>query len=85
MLEYYAKPINRNKMPRLTGKQVAEFLEKHGWESNGSSGSHFFYSKDGYEDITVPIHNNEVLRTGTQKTIIKSSGIPEEVWLTWRY
>ena len=85
MLKYYAKPINRDKMPRLIGKQVAEFLVKHGWKYSYTNGSHYMYVKSGFDDIPIPIHNKKVLGKGLIEQIIEDSGIDKEKWMNFRY
>ena len=32
MLEYYAKPVKRDKVPPLTADQIIKVLTKHGWK-----------------------------------------------------
>ena len=87
MLEYYAKPIKRKKIPPLTAKQIIEVLKADGWyDIKDNHGSHIMFKhKDKPGKIPVPKHGKKTLTPDTQKSIIEDSGIPEEVWLTWRY
>ena len=87
MPECYAKPINRDKIPPLTSSQIIEVLTANDWyKIKSNNGSHtMFKHKDKPGKISVPKHNKKTLDEKTQRTIIRQSQIPEEVWLTWRY
>ncbi|MFO0969125.1 MAG: type II toxin-antitoxin system HicA family toxin [Gemmataceae bacterium] len=65
-------------MKAISGKAMCKVLERNGWELKRTKSSHHIYGKPGVDVIvTVPVHGNRDLRTGTQKKIMKDAGLTE--------
>jgi predicted RNA binding protein YcfA (HicA-like mRNA interferase family) len=63
----------------VRGKDLARLLEKHRWELKRVNGSHHIYAKpDNPERISLPIHGNQILKTGLLRHLLKLSGISED-------
>jgi len=53
--------------------------ERHGWQLQRISGSHHIFNKPGGSThVTVPVHGNRSLKTGTQRNIMKQVGLTED-------
>jgi predicted RNA binding protein YcfA (HicA-like mRNA interferase family) len=64
------------KLRILSGKQVCEILEKHGFIQARQRGSHIVMQKQLPDTtITVPVPNHTELRIGTLQSIIRQSGL----------
>jgi predicted RNA binding protein YcfA (HicA-like mRNA interferase family) len=64
------------KLRILSGKQVCDILEKHGFTQVRQRGSHIVMQKRLPDTtITVPIPNHAELRIGTLQSIIRQSGL----------
>jgi predicted RNA binding protein YcfA (HicA-like mRNA interferase family) len=50
-----------NRLPRLTGQEVARALSRSGFEVVRQRGSHLFLKHVDGRSMVVPIHNGEVL------------------------
>jgi predicted RNA binding protein YcfA (HicA-like mRNA interferase family) len=62
----------------VSGKRMCRVLEKHGWVLIRSRGSHRAYQMPGYPiTIVVPVHGNNDLKPGTQRSIMKDAGLIE--------
>jgi predicted RNA binding protein YcfA (HicA-like mRNA interferase family) len=60
----------------LSGKEVCQILEKHGFSQVRQKGSHIILQKKlPQSTITVPVPNHKELRTGTLLSIIRQSGL----------
>lgn len=60
----------------LSGKQVCDILEKHGFIQVRQRGSHIVMQKRLPDTtITVPVPNHAELRIGTLQAIIRQSGL----------
>jgi predicted RNA binding protein YcfA (HicA-like mRNA interferase family) len=60
----------------LSGKQVCDILEKHGFIQVRQRGSHIVMQKRLPDTtITVPVPNHTELRIGTLQSIIRQSGL----------
>ena len=69
-MSYIMKPIS--------GKEMCKVLERNGWFLKRIKGSHHIYGKTGIDVIiTVPVHGNCDLRTGTQKKIMRDAGLTD--------
>jgi predicted RNA binding protein YcfA (HicA-like mRNA interferase family) len=68
------------KLPRLTGKEAARFLEKHGFVNVHQKGSHAKYcDKDGKTTV-IPMHGVEEIGPGLLLKILRDAGIdPDEL------
>jgi predicted RNA binding protein YcfA (HicA-like mRNA interferase family) len=64
-------------MKSISGKKLAQILEKKGWILVKIRGSHFKYQK-GRDSVSVPIHGNRDLPIGTLKALMKDANLTEE-------
>ena len=63
-------------MKPMTGKELCKLIESHGWNLARVTGSHHIYSKTGsVVRLSVPVHSNKELRTGTLRAIMKQAEI----------
>jgi predicted RNA binding protein YcfA (HicA-like mRNA interferase family) len=66
-------------MKTISGKQMCRLLDEKGWRLARVAGSHHIYVMQGQNvRISVPVHGNNDLKLGLQKTIMKLAGIREE-------
>jgi predicted RNA binding protein YcfA (HicA-like mRNA interferase family) len=57
---------------------MCKVLERRGWRQVRIKSSHHFYKKAGEVAIvTIPVHGNKNLRTGTQATIMRAAGLTD--------
>lgn len=67
-----------NKLPRLTGKEMVDFLLKQGFVLRRIRGSHHLLEKNVLR-VPVPVHGNSNLKIGTLRSILRLSKMsPEE-------
>ena len=65
-------------MKSVSGKALCKVVERRGWELKRVTGSHHIYTKQGSEVIlSIPVHGNRDLPTGTLKSIMKDAGLNE--------
>lgn len=65
-------------MKTISGKELANLLEKRGWELKKTKGSHHVYMKAGNPArISIPIHGNKSLKIGLLRHFLKIAGIEE--------
>jgi predicted RNA binding protein YcfA (HicA-like mRNA interferase family) len=65
-------------MKTISGAQFAKLLEKKGWKLLRVKGSHHIYGKAGHiERISIPIHSNQLLKTGLLHHLLKVAGLSE--------
>lgn len=64
--------------PSLSGKKMVAVLQSLGYEVKRVTGSHHILSKAGSPIVTVPVHRNKSLATGTQRSIQKSAGLSDD-------
>lgn len=63
-------------MKPVSGKRLCKVLEGKGWQFIRSSSSHQIDKHpDSTETISVPVHANETLATGTQRAIMRRAGL----------
>ncbi len=66
-------------MKSISGKSLCKIVERCGWELKRTTGSHYIYSKNGLSVIlSIPVHGNRDLPTGTLKSIMKDAGLTEK-------
>ena len=59
-------------MKAVTGKRLAKLAEQKGWRLARISGSHHIYTMNGrIERLVIPIHGNQVLKIGLQRSLMK--------------
>jgi predicted RNA binding protein YcfA (HicA-like mRNA interferase family) len=64
-------------MKRVSGKHLAQVLERKGWTHTRTKGSHHRYEKQGHPPVTVPIHGNKTLKPKTQQNIMRHAGLTD--------
>lgn len=65
-------------MKAVSGKNLCKALESKGWVHVRSRSSHRTYVGPEGQHVTVPVHGNRTLKTGTQHGIMKAAGLTEE-------
>ena len=66
-------------MKSVSGKALCKIVERKGWQLKRVTGSHHIYtSKDADVIISIPVHGNRDLPTGTLKSIMKDAELTEE-------
>jgi len=66
-------------MKSISGKELARLLERHGWQLMRINGSHHIYGRSGsMARLSVPIHGNELLKTGLLRHLLKLADISED-------
>jgi predicted RNA binding protein YcfA (HicA-like mRNA interferase family) len=62
----------------VSGKHLCRVLERNGWDLQRINGSHHIYSKPGVSSIlSVPVHGNRDLKTGTLRALVKAAGLTD--------
>ena len=63
-------------MKPVSGKRMCRVLEEHGWILARINGSHRVY-RHATENriVVVPVHGNHDLKPGTQRGIMRDSGL----------
>lgn len=65
-------------MKSVSGKRFCKVAEMHGWEFQRIRGSHHIDAQPGNATIlTIPVHGNWDLKTGTLRKLLRDSGIAE--------
>lgn len=66
-------------MKVVSGKQLCQVLEKHGWTLQRIRGSHHIYGTPGNPAIlSVPVHGNRDLKRGLLRQLMKDAGLTED-------
>lgn len=66
-------------MKAITGKRMARLAESKGWVLSRIKGSHHVYTKEGRtERVVIPIHGNQVLKIGLQRSLMKIIPVSED-------
>ena len=66
-------------MKSVTGRRMAKLAEVKGWKLARINGSHHIYTMEGrFERPVIPIHGNNVLKIGLQKSLMKIIPVSEE-------
>ena len=68
----------RNKLPRVTAREVIKVLEKINFYLVRQSGSHKIYKNDKGVRITVPYHPKKILHPKLLKSILKDADLTIE-------
>ncbi len=65
-------------MKTVSGKRLCKILENKSWLLKRINGSHFIYSKAGFDELLViPVHKNEDLKLGLLKSVMRIADIQE--------
>ncbi len=66
-------------MKAASGKHFAKLAEQKGWRLARINGSHHIYVMDGrMERVVIPIHGNQTLKMGLQRSLMKIVPLVEE-------
>jgi predicted RNA binding protein YcfA (HicA-like mRNA interferase family) len=66
-------------MRSVSGRELARFVERCGWNLLRVSGSHHIYGKAGnIVRLSIPIHGNKTLKTGLLRHLLKMAEIGED-------
>ena len=58
----------------MKSKEVLSLLLKNGWTLVRTKGSHPRLEKEGFEPITLPVHNGDMGK-GLESAILKQAGL----------
>ncbi len=59
-------------MKSVSGKRLAKLAEDKGWRLARINGSHHIFTLDGRnERLVIPIHGQQTLKTGLQRSLMK--------------
>jgi predicted RNA binding protein YcfA (HicA-like mRNA interferase family) len=65
-------------MKHVTGREMCRALERDGWVEVRIRGSHHHFDRPGAtRTVAVPVHGNKMLKTGTQKRIMREGGLTD--------
>ncbi len=65
-------------MKPISGKRMCKILEARGWVFDRTKGSHWVYLRGNPAvSISVPVHGNRDLATGTQRGIMRQAGLTD--------
>ena len=64
-------------MKIVSGKRFAKVLRDHGWTLLRSTKHHIYESPDGRVTVSVPVHNNDDLKTGILLALMKQTGLTQ--------
>ena len=59
----------------MTGKELVARLKKDGWSVDRIQGSHHILIKSGHHPVSVPVHANKDIPTGTLNHLLKVTGL----------
>ncbi len=62
------------KLPRVTGREMVNFLKREGFALLRVRGSHHFLEKETLR-TSVPVHGNRPLKIGTLRSILRDINI----------
>ncbi|OUL33840.1 hypothetical protein BV372_15285 [Nostoc sp. T09] len=69
------------KLRVLSGREVCQILEQHGFLQVRQRGSHIIMQQRTEDStITVPVPDYEEVRVGTLRSIIRQSGLPRNLF-----
>jgi predicted RNA binding protein YcfA (HicA-like mRNA interferase family) len=65
-------------MKSVSGKALCKLVKRYGWELKRITGSYYIYVKENMSVIlSIPVHGNRDLPTGTLKSMMKDAGLTE--------
>lgn len=66
-------------MKAVSGKRLAKLAEQKGWALSRINGSHHVYTMKGrIERLVIPMHGNQSLKIGLQRSLMKIIPIEED-------
>ncbi len=69
------------RLPRLKGKEVVRTLERLGFETVRTRGSHVFLKHSDGRVTTVPVHSGETIGPGLLRSILRDIEMSLEEFL----
>jgi len=71
------------RLPRASGKAVLQALRRGGFELSHVRGSHHYLKKPGVAAlVSIPVHGNRDLPTGTLSSILKQANLAVDDFIT---
>jgi len=64
-------------MKTVSGKQFAKVPRDNGWTLARITKHHIYQSPDDKATVSVPVHNNQDLKTGILAALLKQTGLTE--------
>lgn len=65
-----------SKLPNVSGRKAIKAFEACGFMVARINGSHHVMKKEGHPlRLTIPVHGNDSLKTGTLRGLIRDSGL----------
>ena len=65
-------------MKHISGKEMCKALVRRGWKLDRIESSHHIYtSPDGRISVSVPVHGNKTMPTGTQCGVMRTAGLKD--------
>ncbi|RKX40541.1 MAG: hypothetical protein DRP23_02805 [Thermotogae bacterium] len=71
------------RFPRVTGKEMIQFLRSQGFNIVRIKGSHHVLRNLEGKIVTVPVHGNETLGIGITRKILQQVNIPPEKFIEY--
>jgi predicted RNA binding protein YcfA (HicA-like mRNA interferase family) len=69
------------RLPRVTGKDTIKALQRAGFATVRSHGSHFYlYHREKDTLVTVPVHAGRTLAPKTLKSILEQAGLTPDAF-----
>ena len=66
-------------MKAVSGKRMAKIAAERGWRLVRINGSHHIYTMEGRtERLVIPVHGNQTLKSGLQRSLMKIIPISDE-------
>lgn len=66
-------------MKSISGKKLCFVVEKRGWLLKRITASHHIYEQpESGQILSIPVHNNKDLKTGTLKALMKIAQLTED-------
>jgi predicted RNA binding protein YcfA (HicA-like mRNA interferase family) len=66
-------------MKAVSGKRLAKLAEEKGWRLARINGSHHIFTMEGrIERLVIPIHGQQTLKTGLQRSLMKLIPVSDE-------
>ncbi|MCB1089070.1 MAG: type II toxin-antitoxin system HicA family toxin [Verrucomicrobiae bacterium] len=66
-------------MKAVSGKRMAKIAAERGWRLVRINGSHHIYTMEGRtERLVIPVHGNQTLKAGLQRSLMKIIPISDE-------
>ena len=66
-------------MKSVSGKKLCSIVEKKGWLLKRITGSHHIYEQlESGQILSIPVHSNKDLKTGTLKALMKIAELTED-------